>query len=64
MAPEHSPLRLRMTAATRFPATMEAGMTEQALFEGIPARPALTEAETAREPLVAEISIDGMRGVY
>jgi mycofactocin precursor len=43
---------------------MEAGMKEQALFEGAPAQPTLTEAEQARELLVAEVSIDGMRGVY
>ncbi|HEY2596838.1 MAG TPA: hypothetical protein VGK33_23330 [Chloroflexota bacterium] len=42
---------------------MEAGMKKQALFETVPAPPALTEDEPARELLAGEISIDGMRGV-
>jgi hypothetical protein len=42
---------------------MEAGMKKQALSETVPAPPALTEDEPARELLAGEISIDGMRGV-
>jgi len=38
-------------------------MTEQTVFEGAPAQPALTEDEPARELLVEEVSIDGLRGV-
>ena len=44
--------------------TMEAGMKERAVFEGAPAQPTLTEDEPAREPLVEEVSIDGICGVY
>ena len=39
-------------------------MKEQAVFEGAPAQPMLTEDETARERLVQEVPIDGMCGVY
>jgi mycofactocin precursor len=44
--------------------TMEAGVKEQAVFEGALAQPTLTEGEPARELLVEEVSIDGMSGVY
>ncbi len=39
-------------------------MKERAVFEGAPAQPTLTEYEPAREPLVEEVSIDGICGVY
>jgi mycofactocin precursor len=45
--------------------TMEAGVKEQAVFEGAPpARPTLTGSEAARELLAGQVSIDGMCGVY
>jgi mycofactocin precursor len=44
--------------------TMEAGVKEQAGFEGAPAQPALTGGEPARELLAGQVSIDGICGVY
>ena len=43
---------------------MKADMKEQAVFEATPAQPTLTEDEPARELLVREVWIEGMRGVY
>jgi hypothetical protein len=43
---------------------MKADMKEQAVFEATPAQPGLTEDEPARELLVREVWIEGMRGVY
>jgi mycofactocin precursor len=44
--------------------TMEAGVKEQAGFEGAPAQPTLTEGEPAQELLAGQVSIDGTCGVY
>jgi mycofactocin precursor len=44
--------------------TTEAGVKEQAVFEGAPAQPTLAEGEPARELLAGQVSIDGVCGVY
>jgi hypothetical protein len=44
--------------------TTEARMKDQAVSEGEPAQPTLTEDEPTRKLPVEEISIDGIRGVY
>jgi mycofactocin precursor len=43
---------------------MEAGVKEQAVFEGAPVRPTLPGSEAARELLAGQVSIDGICGVY
>jgi hypothetical protein len=55
---------LNMVVQLATDTTMEAGVKEQAGFEGAPAQPTLTEGEPAQELLAGRASIDGTCGVY